>query len=166
MLFHAKANQQRLSVSIINYFKCKWIKLTNKNTECLKGLKINKIWPYTVYQRLNLDWMAHIADKRMDGKYIQVNDKQKKRVALLSQSFWMWRPPSIHAHSKVSTTPLTSIVKSSLLMHAQASPLSLAARLHWCCTNHSCYIDNGWTFSRQTYTHTCISICRFPCHWK
>ena len=28
--------------------------------------------------------------------------------------------------------------------------LSLAARLHWCCTNHSCYINNCWTFFWQT----------------
>ena len=29
-------------------------------------------------------------------------------------------------------------------------PVSLAARLHWCHTNHSHYINNGWTISRQT----------------
>ena len=46
--------------------------------------------------------------------------------------------------------PLTSIVNSSLFIHAHSSPLSLAARLHWCYTNHSHYINNGWTFSRQT----------------
>ena len=45
--------------------------------------------------------------------------------------------------------PLTSTVKLSLFMHAQSSPLSLAARLHQCHANHCCYINNGWTFSRQ-----------------
>ena len=35
-----------------------------------------------------------------------------------------------------------------LFMHGHSSPLSLAARLHQCCTNHSHYINNGWTFSR------------------
>ena len=46
--------------------------------------------------------------------------------------------------------PLTSTVKLSLFTHVHSSPLSLAARLHWCCTNHSHYINNGWAFSVQT----------------
>ena len=50
--------------------------------------------------------------------------------------------------------PLTSTVKSSLFMHAHSSPLSLAARLHWCYINHSHYINNALTFSRQT-----LSVC-------
>ena len=45
--------------------------------------------------------------------------------------------------------PLTSTVKSLLFMHAHSSPLSLAARLHRCHANYSCYINNGWTFSEQ-----------------
>ena len=47
--------------------------------------------------------------------------------------------------------PLTKTVKSSLFTHVHSSPLSLAARLHWCRTNHSCYIKNGWTFSGHTW---------------
>ena len=47
--------------------------------------------------------------------------------------------------------PLTSAVKSSLLMHVHSSPLSLASRSHRCCTNCSCYINNGWTFSGKTW---------------
>ena len=51
--------------------------------------------------------------------------------------------------------PLTSTGKSSLFIHAHSSPLSLAASLHPCQANHSHYINNGWTFSRQTsYVHT------------
>ena len=46
--------------------------------------------------------------------------------------------------------PLTSTVKLSLFTHAYSSPLSLAARWHQCHTNCSHYINNGWTFSRQT----------------
>ena len=46
--------------------------------------------------------------------------------------------------------PLTSTVKSSLFTHAYSSPLSLATRLHWFCTNPSHYTNNGWTFSGQT----------------
>ena len=36
--------------------------------------------------------------------------------------------------------PVTSTVKSSLFMHVHSSPLSLAARLHQCHANCSCYI--------------------------
>ena len=46
--------------------------------------------------------------------------------------------------------PLTSTVKSSLFTHALSSPFFLTARLQWCCTNHSLYVSNGWTFSRHT----------------
>ena len=42
--------------------------------------------------------------------------------------------------------PVTSSVKFSLFMHVRSSPLSLAARLHWC-VNRSPYINIGWTFS-------------------
>ena len=42
--------------------------------------------------------------------------------------------------------PLTSAVKLSLFTQAHSNPSSLASRLHWCRTNHSCYINNGWTF--------------------
>ena len=52
--------------------------------------------------------------------------------------------------------PLTSTVKSSLFMHAHSSPLSLAARLHWCRANDSPYINNGWTFSGQGSTTVMI----------
>ena len=43
--------------------------------------------------------------------------------------------------------PLTSTMKSSLFMYVHSSPLSLAARLHQCCTNCSYYINNDWTSS-------------------
>ena len=46
--------------------------------------------------------------------------------------------------------PLTSTVKSSLLMHAHSSPPSLATRFHWCCTNHYCHINNSWVFFLDT----------------
>ena len=45
---------------------------------------------------------------------------------------------------------VTSTVKLSLFMHVHSIPLSLAARLHQCCANHSCYINSGWIFSGQT----------------
>ena len=56
-------------------------------------------------------------------------------------------------------TLTSSTAKSSLFMHAHSSPLSLAARLHWCRANCSCYINNGWTFSGQTLSmYVCIYI--------
>ena len=55
--------------------------------------------------------------------------------------------------------PLTSSVKSSLFTHSCSSPLSLVARLHRCGANHSYFVNNDWTFSRQTtYTYTCIYL--------
>ena len=46
--------------------------------------------------------------------------------------------------------PLTTTVKSSLFTHGHSIPLFLADRLQGCHTNCSCYINHGWTFSRQT----------------
>ena len=50
--------------------------------------------------------------------------------------------------------PLTSTVKSSVFT------LALAARVHQCCTNHSCYIDSGRIFSGQT---SCVCVCVCVC---
>ena len=55
------------------------------------------------------------------------------------------------------TAPLTSTAKLSLFTRAQTSPLSVAARLHRCHANRSHYINNGWTFSRQTL-YVCIFL--------
>ena len=44
---------------------------------------------------------------------------------------------------------LTSTVKLSLLMHVHSSPISSAATLHRCCTNHSRYINNGLIFPER-----------------
>ena len=72
---------------------------------------------------------------------------------------------------------LTSTVKLSFFTHAHSSPLSLAARWHRCRANRSCYINNGWTFSRShmCYLTLCYSswmFCSFlsftfvfPCHF-
>ena len=58
--------------------------------------------------------------------------------------------------------PLTSTVKLSLFTHVHSSPLSLAARLHQCHANHSCYINDGWVFSRQTVYQTASIFWTFP----
>ena len=55
--------------------------------------------------------------------------------------------------------------KLSLFPHTHSSPLSLAARLPRCCTNHSRHINNGWTFSGQTsicITHRQTTVWRWP----
>ena len=55
--------------------------------------------------------------------------------------------------------PPTSTVKSALFMHVHCSPLSLAARVHWCHRDHH-YINNGWTFF-SGQTSLCIYICMY-----
>ena len=45
--------------------------------------------------------------------------------------------------------PLTITVKSTMFTPMHSSPLSLFVRLHHCCVNCSCYINNDWTFSRH-----------------
>ena len=54
---------------------------------------------------------------------------------------------------------LCGIFLKSSFTYVHSSPLSLAARLHWCHANHSCYIYNVWTFSGQTlYVWCCIVL--------
>ena len=96
-------------------------------------------------------------------------------VALLAQSFWMWQPHRHMLTQKHLPPPLTSTGKSSLFTHTHSSPLSLAARLHWCWANHSHYFNNGWNFSGQTlcvcihmnthmYSFICYSSFFFKSH--
>ena len=68
--------------------------------------------------------------------------------------------------------PLSSTVKSSLFTHAHSSPLSLAASLYQGRTNHSHYVNNGWTVSGQTdLIHTihwvgqkvCLDLSKLSC---
>ena len=59
--------------------------------------------------------------------------------------------------------PLTRTVKSSLFTHAPSSHLFLAARLHWYHANHSCYINNGWAFSRQNL-YVCNETVKCTCN--
>ena len=74
----------------------------------------------------------------------------------------MRHPHSTHAHSMASTAPLTSTVKVSLSVHVHSSPPALAARFHWCRANCSHYINNGWTFPRQTL-YSCVCMCLCVC---
>ena len=55
--------------------------------------------------------------------------------------------------------PLTSTVKSSLLMHAHSSPPSLATRFHWCCTIILviwAWLDFFWTVLIHLWLCVCI----------
>ena len=56
----------------------------------------------------------------------------------------------------------TSTVKSSLFTHVYSSPLCLATRIHCCKANCFHYINNGWTFSRQT-SYVCVCVCKYIC---
>ena len=70
---------------------------------------------------------------------------------------------TVHMLTQRHVLPLlTSTVKSSSFTHAHSSPLSLAARLHRSCTNHSCYINNGWAFSGQTSYIRDVAFLPFP----
>ena len=57
--------------------------------------------------------------------------------------------------------PLTSTVKS-LFTHVHSRSLSLAARSHLCHTSCSCYINNGWTFSRTDFIYVHVLWCAYP----
>ena len=66
-----------------------------------------------------------------------------------AQSFWIW-------HHTVHTCSLNGIYCPHWLQWSHRScvcipsPLSLATRLHWCFANRSHYLNNGWSFPRQT----------------
>ena len=84
------------------------------------------------------------------GGMFKLNTKSDADFLLYSLShFWMQWPHSTRAHSMASTTSADSTVKLSLFIYAHSSPLSLAARLHWCSINHSHCINNGWTFPNR-----------------
>ena len=68
----------------------------------------------------------------------------------------MWQPCSTRAHSTVSTTPTNWLVQWS----CYCSHMCIPTYCPWLpgyidvTQNHSCYINNSWTFSGQTsYTH-------------
>ena len=49
--------------------------------------------------------------------------------------------------------PLTNTVQLLLFTHVHSNPLSLAAKLYWCRTNCSHYINIGWSFSGPQWFH-------------
>ena len=82
---------------------------------------------------------------------IKLNAKFDADLLLCSLSHFECEGHTVYMLTQWHLLPtLTSTVKSSLFTHAHSSPFSLAARSHWFRTNHSHYINNGWTFSGQT----------------
>ena len=66
----------------------------------------------------------------------------------------MWDSHTVHMFTQWHLPPPpTSTAKSPLFTRVHSRPLSLAARLHRCCANHSRYINNGWTFSWTDLVH-------------
>ena len=92
----------------------------------------------------------------------KLNTKFDADSLLYSLSYFEYNSHTVHTLTQwCLLAPLTSTVKSSLFMHVHVSLLPLVLRLQWCCTNHSHYINNGWTFPRQTiylFTHTHTDI--------
>ena len=85
------------------------------------------------------------------GRMFKLNTKFDADLLLYSLGHFECNGHTVHLLTQWHLLPpLTRRVKSSLLTHAHCSPVFLAARLHHCCANHSCYINNGWTFSGQT----------------
>ena len=85
------------------------------------------------------------------GGMFKLNAKFDAYLLFYSLSYFEYDGHRVHMFTQqcLPIPTSTSIVKLSLFMHAHSSPLSLAAKLHQCCTNHSRYINNGWTFSGQ-----------------
>ena len=80
----------------------------------------------------------------------KLNEKFDADPLLYSLSHFECDCHTVHMLSQQCLPPpLTSTVKSYLFTHAHSSPLSLAARLHWCSANCFHYINNGWPFSGQ-----------------
>ena len=96
------------------------------------------------------------------GGMFKLNAKSDANFLLYSLSNLKWDSHTVHMLTQLRLPPpLTSSVKSSLFTHVHSSPLSLVATLHRHCANGSHYINNGWTFSRQSI-HTCTHI---PVHF-
>ena len=84
------------------------------------------------------------------GGMFKLNKKFDPDSLLYSLSHFECHGHTVHILTQQCLPPLlTSTVTSSLFTHVHSSPLSLAARLHQCHANHSHYINNGWTFSKQ-----------------
>ena len=86
------------------------------------------------------------------GGMFKFNTKLDADLLLYLLSHFEWDGHTVHMLTRQRLPPpMTSTVKLSLFTHVHSSPLSLAARSYRCRRNHSRYINNGWTFSGQTF---------------
>ena len=84
------------------------------------------------------------------GGMFKLNSKSDADSLLYLLSHFECKGHTVHMLTQWHLqSPLINTVKLSLFTHAHSSPLSLSARLYQCPTNHSRYINNDWTFSRQ-----------------
>ena len=85
------------------------------------------------------------------GEMFKLNAKSDADLLLYWLSHFECNNHTVHMLTQQDLLPpLTGTVKTSLFTDVQSSSLPLPARLHQCPANHSCYINNGWTFFRQT----------------
>ena len=88
--------------------------------------------------------------KSFRGGMFKLNVKLDAESLLYSLSHFECNSHTVHMLTQQHLPPpMISTVKSSLFTHVHSSPLSLAARSHWCHTSHSHYINNGWGFPGQ-----------------
>ena len=99
------------------------------------------------------------------GAMFKLNAKFDADSFLYLSSHLEWNDHTVYVLTQWHLPPrLTRIVKLSLFTCAHSSSLSLAAKLNQCHTNHSHYINNGWTFSGQTIYIISILLVLFP--WR
>ena len=93
------------------------------------------------------------------GEVLKLKTKFDADSLLYLLSYFECDGHTIHILSQWQLpSPLTSTVKFSLFTHLHSSPLSLAARLYRCGTNHSCYVNNGWHFLDRPFILTIFSF--------
>ena len=84
------------------------------------------------------------------GGMLKLNAKFDADSLLYSLSHYACDSHTVHILTERHLPPPPTSTVKSLFTHVHSSPLSLVARLHWCHANHSCYVNNGCTFSRKT----------------
>ena len=95
----------------------------------------------------------------IQGGLFKLNIKFNADLLLYSLNYFECDSHTVHELTQwYLLLPLAGTLKSSLLMHAHSSPLSLAARLYWGRVKHFHYINNGWTFSGQAIYILCHKI--------
>ena len=85
------------------------------------------------------------------GEMFKLNSKFGSDSLLYSLIHFEYDSHTVHLLTQwCLSPPLTSTEKSSLFTRVHSRPHSLAARLHCCGANSSCYINNCSTFSWHT----------------